>query len=72
LASKIVGPHSQDISLRDREPAGGSRNVAHDADLVLVVGSNNSPNSNRLVEVSKNLSTRSYLIDNLKHRSRLV
>jgi 4-hydroxy-3-methylbut-2-enyl diphosphate reductase len=40
------------------------RNVAHDAGLVLVVGSTNSSNSNRLVEVSRNLGTIGYLIDN--------
>ncbi len=40
------------------------RNVAHKADLVLVVGSTNSSNSNRLVEVSRNLGTHGYLIDN--------
>jgi 4-hydroxy-3-methylbut-2-enyl diphosphate reductase len=40
------------------------KNVAHSADLVLVVGSNNSSNSNRLVEVSRNLGTKGYLIDN--------
>jgi len=40
------------------------RNVAHKADLVLVVGSTNSSNSNRLVEVSRNLGTIGYLIDN--------
>jgi 4-hydroxy-3-methylbut-2-enyl diphosphate reductase len=32
--------------------------------LVLVVGSTNSSNSNRLVEVSRNLGTIGYLIDN--------
>jgi 4-hydroxy-3-methylbut-2-en-1-yl diphosphate reductase len=40
------------------------RNVAHNANLVLVVGSTNSSNSNRLVEVSRNLGTVGYLIDN--------
>ncbi len=40
------------------------RNVAHNAGLVLVVGSTNSSNSNRLVEVSRNLGTVGYLIDN--------
>ena len=40
------------------------RNVAHNAELVLVVGSTNSSNSNRLVEVSRNLGTIGYLIDN--------
>ena len=37
--------------------------MAHGADLVLVVGSANSSNSNRLVEVSHNLHTNSFLID---------
>jgi 4-hydroxy-3-methylbut-2-en-1-yl diphosphate reductase len=36
----------------------------HNAGLVLVVGSTNSSNSNRLVEVSRNLGTIGYLIDN--------
>ena len=49
----IVGPHAQDICY-----ATENRQVA-----VLVVGSKNSSNSNRLVEVSKNLGTNSYLID---------
>jgi 4-hydroxy-3-methylbut-2-enyl diphosphate reductase len=61
---KIVGPHSQDICYATENRQVAVKNVAHDADLVLVVGSNNSSNSNRLVEVSQNLSTRSYLIDN--------
>jgi 4-hydroxy-3-methylbut-2-en-1-yl diphosphate reductase len=39
------------------------KNVAHQADLVLVVGSTNSSNSNRLVEVSRNLSTNAFLIE---------
>jgi 4-hydroxy-3-methylbut-2-enyl diphosphate reductase len=60
----IVGPHSQDICYATENRQVAVKNVAHKADLVLVVGSNNSSNSNRLVEVSKNLSTRSYLIDN--------
>jgi 4-hydroxy-3-methylbut-2-enyl diphosphate reductase len=61
---KIVGPHSQDICYATENRQVAVKNVAHLADLVLVVGSNNSSNSNRLVEVSQNLSTRSYLIDN--------
>jgi 4-hydroxy-3-methylbut-2-en-1-yl diphosphate reductase len=60
----IVGPHSQDICYATENRQTAVKNVAHNADLVLVVGSNNSSNSNRLVEVSQNLSTRSYLIDN--------
>ncbi len=60
---KIVGPHSQDICYATENRQTAVKNVAHGADLVLVVGSRNSSNSNRLVEVSKNLDTRSYLID---------
>ena len=61
---RIVGPHSQDICYATENRQVAVKNVAHSADLVLVVGSNNSSNSNRLVEVSRNLGTRGYLIDN--------
>ena len=60
----IVGPHSQDICYATENRQVAVRNVAHKADLVLVVGSTNSSNSNRLVEVSRNLGTIGYLIDN--------
>ena len=61
---KIVGPHSQDICYATENRQVAVKNVAHSADLVLVVGSNNSSNSNRLVEVSRNLGTQGHLIDN--------
>jgi len=61
---KMVGPHSQDICYATENRQVAVKNVAHSADLVLVVGSNNSSNSNRLVEVSRNLGTQGYLIDN--------
>ena len=60
----IVGPHSQDICYATENRQVAVKNVAHMADLVLVVGSTNSSNSNRLVEVSRNLDTRGYLIEN--------
>jgi 4-hydroxy-3-methylbut-2-enyl diphosphate reductase len=59
----IAGPHSQDICYATENRQVAVKNVAHQADLVLVVGSTNSSNSNRLVEVSQNLGTKSYLID---------
>jgi len=59
----IVGPHAQDICYATENRQTAVKNVAHGADLVLVVGSANSSNSNRLVEVSKNLDTNSHLID---------
>ncbi len=60
----IAGPHSQDICYATENRQVAVRNVAHNAELVLVVGSTNSSNSNRLVEVSRNLGTIGYLIDN--------
>jgi len=60
----IVGPHTQDICYATENRQVAVRNVANNAELVLVVGSTNSSNSNRLVEVSRNLGTIGYLIDN--------
>jgi 4-hydroxy-3-methylbut-2-en-1-yl diphosphate reductase len=62
----VVGPHSQDICYATENRQMAVKNVTHSADLVLVVGSNNSSNSNRLVEVSRNLGTKGYLIDSSK------
>ena len=62
----IIGPHAQDICYATENRQTAVKNVAHGADLVLVVGSRNSSNSNRLVEVSQNLGTNSYLIDKAK------
>ena len=59
----IAGPHAQDICYATENRQVAVKNVAHEADLVLVVGSKNSSNSNRLVEVSKNLGTNGFLID---------
>ncbi len=60
----IAGPHSQDICYATENRQVAVRNVAHSAELVLVVGSTTSSNSTRLVEVSRNLGTVGYLIDN--------
>lgn len=59
----IQGPHAQDICYATQNRQTAVKDVAHQADLLLVVGSENSSNSNRLVEVSTNLGTPSYLID---------
>jgi 4-hydroxy-3-methylbut-2-en-1-yl diphosphate reductase len=59
----IAGPAAQDICYATENRQVAVKNVAHEADLVLVVGSKNSSNSNRLVEVSKNLATNAHLID---------
>ncbi len=59
----IEGPHAQDICYATQNRQTAVKDVAHQSDLLLVVGSENSSNSNRLVEVSTNLGTPSYLID---------
>lgn len=63
----IIGPRAQDICYATENRQLAVKNVAaKTADLVLVVGSPNSSNSNRLVEVARNLATKSFLIDSCK------
>jgi len=59
----IRGPHAQDICYATENRQVAVKNVAEQAELVLVVGSPNSSNSNRLVEVAGNLGTNAFLID---------
>jgi 4-hydroxy-3-methylbut-2-enyl diphosphate reductase len=59
----IRGPHAQDICYATENRQVAVKNVAEKADLLLVVGSHNSSNSNRLVEVARNLGTNAHLID---------
>jgi 4-hydroxy-3-methylbut-2-en-1-yl diphosphate reductase len=62
----IQGPSAQDICYATENRQVAVKHVASEADLLLVVGSENSSNSNRLVEVATNLATRSYLIENFR------
>ena len=62
----IEGPHAQDICYATENRQIAVKNVSGDADLLLVVGSDNSSNSNRLVEVARNLGTASHLIENFR------
>jgi 4-hydroxy-3-methylbut-2-enyl diphosphate reductase len=41
--------------------------IAKDCDLVIVVGSPNSSNSNRLREVAQNQGVEAYMVDNASH-----
>ena len=63
----ITGPAAQDICYATENRQVAVKHVAAEADLVLVVGSDNSSNSNRLVEVARNLGTESHLIDNFRN-----
>ena len=60
---KIIGPASDDICYATQNRQEAVEQVAKDVDLILVVGSQNSSNSNRLVELAERLSVRSKLID---------
>ena len=62
----IQGPHAQDICYATENRQTAVKEVADDCDLLLVVGSDNSSNSNRLVEVARNMGTDSHLIENYR------
>jgi 4-hydroxy-3-methylbut-2-enyl diphosphate reductase len=61
---KIVGPKSDDICYATTNRQIAVKQLAGDCDLVLVIGSANSSNSNRLVEVARECGADSHLIDN--------
>ena len=63
----IKGPAAQDICYATENRQVAVKEVASEADLLLVVGSENSSNSNRLVEVARNLGTNAHLIDSYKN-----
>jgi 4-hydroxy-3-methylbut-2-enyl diphosphate reductase len=60
---KIVGPKSDDICYATQNRQEAVEQVAQDVDLILVVGSQNSSNSNRLVEVAERRGVKAALID---------
>ncbi|CNH28157.1 4-hydroxy-3-methylbut-2-enyl diphosphate reductase [Yersinia massiliensis] len=60
---KIVGPRKDDICYATTNRQEAVRNLANDADVVLVVGSKNSSNSNRLAELAQRMGKSAYLID---------
>jgi 4-hydroxy-3-methylbut-2-enyl diphosphate reductase len=60
----ITGPRTDDICYATTNRQAAVRQMARECDLVLVIGSANSSNSNRLVEVARDHGAASYLIDN--------
>src|ERR687897_2518406 len=60
----IVGPKSDDICYATTNRQIAVKALARRCDLVLVIGSTNSSNSNRLVEVAREHGAESHLIDN--------
>jgi 4-hydroxy-3-methylbut-2-en-1-yl diphosphate reductase len=60
----MVGPRTDDICYATTNRQMAVRQMARECDLVLVIGSRNSSNSNRLVEVARDHGAESHLIDN--------
>lgn len=61
----IVGPRKDDICYATTNRQTAVKELAAQSDLVLVIGSKNSSNSQRLVDVTRGLGTDSHLIDNV-------
>ncbi len=60
---KITGPSSDDICYATQNRQEAVEYLAREVELVLVVGSSNSSNSNRLVEVAERAGVRARLIE---------
>ncbi|MBU1214283.1 MAG: 4-hydroxy-3-methylbut-2-enyl diphosphate reductase [Gammaproteobacteria bacterium] len=60
----ITGPKKDDICYATQNRQDAVKLLAGQCDLVIVVGSPNSSNSNRLREVAQNLGVPAYLVDN--------
>jgi 4-hydroxy-3-methylbut-2-enyl diphosphate reductase len=59
----IQGPPREDICYATQNRQDAVKEVARRVDVVLVIGSRNSSNSNRLAEVSRERGTPAYLVD---------
>ncbi|HSO08314.1 MAG TPA: 4-hydroxy-3-methylbut-2-enyl diphosphate reductase [Pelomicrobium sp.] len=59
----IVGPRKDDICYATQNRQDAVKVLARQADVVIVVGSPNSSNSNRLREVAESAGARAYLVD---------
>lgn len=60
---QIVGPAKDDICYATQNRQEAVRELAEQADVVLVLGSQNSSNSQRLVEIARSMGKPAYLID---------
>ncbi len=63
----IEGPRSDSICYATQNRQDAVKIMAKDCDLVIVVGSPNSSNSNRLREVAQNQGVEAYMVDNASH-----
>ncbi|MBI2291468.1 MAG: 4-hydroxy-3-methylbut-2-enyl diphosphate reductase [Betaproteobacteria bacterium] len=63
---KIVGPKKDDICYATQNRQDAVKALARQCDVVVVVGSPNSSNSNRLREVAANQGIAAYMVDNAR------
>lgn len=61
---QITGPKKEDICYATQNRQDAVKKLSREVDLVIVVGSPNSSNSNRLREVATQLGTTAYMVDN--------
>jgi 4-hydroxy-3-methylbut-2-en-1-yl diphosphate reductase len=61
---QITGPRTDDICYATTNRQAAVKQMAAHCDLVLVIGSKNSSNSQRLVDVARDLGAEAHLIDN--------
>jgi 4-hydroxy-3-methylbut-2-enyl diphosphate reductase len=64
---KITGPKKDDICYATQNRQDAVKMMVKQCDLVIVVGSPNSSNSNRLCEVARNAGVDAYMIDRAEH-----
>jgi len=62
---QITGPRTDDICYATTNRQAAVKAMAEHVDLLLVIGSKNSSNSNRLVQVTRELGTDAHLIDDV-------
>ena len=60
---EIVGPKKDDICYATQNRQDAVKKMVNQCDLVIVVGSPNSSNSNRLCEVARNANVEAYMVD---------
>lgn len=66
----IKNPHKEDICYATTNRQEAVKELAAECDIVIVVGSPNSSNSNRLREVAALRGVESYMVDNARHLQR--
>ena len=59
----IIGPHKEDICYATTNRQNAVKDLTKKCDIIFVVGSENSSNSNRLKEISTRSGVPSYLLD---------